>query len=109
MLKVAKGDKGINFKLTFYDSSGANISLTGVTIRVKLFKDGALLKNITSVDNNSHVIILDQINGICQYTLQGEDTAAAGIYTLYISIETIDFIITGEQTIQYQVYEEGVV
>lgn len=108
MLNIAQNDKGIAYKFDLIDASGLPINLVNSKVHLRLFRPDGKVKEIDSVDDNSHLIILDQDNGICQYTIQNTDTDAEGIYTMYVSVINSSFNITAEKNLQYCVYEEKV-
>lgn len=106
MLNIAQNDMGIYYKFDMIDASGLPINLVNSKVHIRLFRPDGKVKEIDSVDDNSHLVILDEDEGVCQYTIQNTDTDIEGIYTMYVSVINSNFNITAEKNLQYCVYAE---
>ncbi|MDT8717829.1 hypothetical protein IAI10_14265 [Clostridium sp. 19966] len=106
MLNIAQNDMGIYYKFDMIDASGLPINLVNSKVHIRLFRPDGKVKEIDSVDDNSHLVILDEDDGVCQYTIQSTDTDIEGIYTMYVSVINSNFNITAEKNLQYCVYAE---
>jgi len=74
------------FTVTWTDSNGAAINLTGYTIKLAV-SNQVTLTNLLTLQIGSGVAVATPSNGIAQFQITGAQTTALGVGTYYYGIK----------------------